>query len=98
MKVSKKILSLNMFDVDKYDFKTQYGEMRCINYELKIDGYIIKIHNVFGKLPYGISLVYPSGYKGEAFGFRTAEDAINYLNREEWWNFKEPSKETVRRD
>ena len=92
-----KILTLDMFDVDEYDFKTDYAEKHCVDYDLDIDGYHIKIYELFGRLPYAITLTYPSGYKGEAGGFKAAQDAVDYLNEKEWWNFKEPTDEQVRR-
>lgn len=92
-----KILSLDMFDVDEYDFKTKYKEQHRIDYELDIDGYRIKIYMVFGNRPYNISFKYPSGYTGEVSGFLTAQDAIDYLNDNKWWNFQEPDKAAIDR-
>lgn len=92
---NNKMLTLDMFDVDEYDFKTHYAEQHCIDYTLNIDGYKIKIYMGFGKLPYSINFTYPSGYTGEVGGFKTAQEAVNYLNENEWWNFKEPSQELV---
>lgn len=93
---SAKYLNLNMFDVDEYDFKTMYGELHCIDYILNIDGYKIKVYMGFGNAPYAISFTYPSGYTGSVSGFKTAQEAIDYLNKNEWWNFKEPSAEQVK--
>jgi len=94
---STKLLTLDMFDVNEYDFKTKYAEQHCIEYELKIDGYRIKIYMGFSNYPYSIAFTYPSGYTGGVGGFKTAQEAVDYLNSHEWWNFKEPTKEQVRR-
>lgn len=90
-----KILTLDMFDVNEYDFKTHYAEQHCIDYILNIDGYKIKLSMHFGKLPYAIYFVYPSGYSGEIDGFKTAQDAVDYLNNKKWWEWKEPTEEQI---
>ena len=92
-----KILSLDMFDVDEHDFKTPYAEQHCIDYLLNIDGYTIKIYMGFSKVPYSIYFKYPSGYRGEVGGFKTAEEAVNYLNEKKWWEWKEPTEEQIQR-
>lgn len=94
-----KRLSLDMFDVRDYMQRNYRGEKRPMtDYILNIDGYRISIYQGFSdKVPYSISFTYPSGYKGEVGGFKTPEDAVNYLNDKEWWNFKEPSADQVRR-
>ena len=94
-----KILSLDMFDVRDYLQPNYRGEkFPMTDYKLEVDGYVIKIYQGFSdRLPYSISFKYPSGYVGEVGGFKTPEDAVKYLNDKEWWNFKEPSAEQVKR-
>lgn len=94
---SPKILTLTMFDIDEHDFKTRYAEQHCIDYLLNVDGYRIKIYTTFSKLPYSISFTYPSGYTGEVGGFRTAQDAVNYLNDKKWWEWEEPTQKQLQR-
>lgn len=95
--VSDNYLTLDMFDVDEYDYKTPYAEMHCVEYLLNIDGYKIKLYMGFGRLPYSISFTYPSGYKGEVSGFKTAQEAVDYLNDKKWWTWKEPTQDDIDR-
>lgn len=91
-----KILSLDMFKVRNYLYPNYRGEkFPFTDYLLNIDGYRISIYQVFGLRPYSINFTYPSGYSGEVGGFKTAQDAVNYLNENKWWTFKEPSQDQV---
>ena len=93
-----KWLSLDMFEVRNYLQPKYNGEkVPMTDYILNIDGYRISIYEGFSRIPYSISFTYPSGYTGGVGGFKTPEDAVKYLNDNQWWNFKEPSEEQVRR-
>lgn len=94
-----KRLSLDMFTARDYLMHNWRGEkFPMTDYILNIDGYRISIYQGFSdRLPYSISFTYPSGYVGDVGGFKTPEEAVKYLNDNEWWNFVQPSEEEIRR-